>query len=83
MLRNAQTFKNNVNLKTGHSIAETNLLSKFGLVFTLIKGKIKKRKDELNYIDEFLITKNSNKIEQDVELSILLGFKMSQLTWYR
>ena len=29
------------------------------------------------------ITKNSNNIKQDVELSILLGFKMSQLTCYR
>ena len=52
-------------------------------VFTLITAKIKKRKDEFNYMDEFLITKNSNNIKQDVELSILLRFKMSQFTCYR
>lgn len=52
-------------------------------VFTLITGKIKKRKDEFNYMDEFLITQNSDNIKQDVELSILLRFKMSQFTCYR
>ena len=43
-------------------------------IFTLITGKIKKRKDEFNYTDEFLITKNPNNIKQDCWIVYLASF---------